>query len=488
MTKAIEAWVKRNQNHFKDSNEKNHLIEFLTHEYANKNSINFSHFQCVIKAEEWVRELNKKSNVSVGRIKEVMNFGNLKIVRLLDQDSRSWEGSLMKHCVASYTDQDELYSLRDAENIPHCTIEVKEKKIRQIKGKANGAVKPEYIAPVLKFLNEKKIKVSSNEMKNIGYQKLKTTSFFKNNFKNPEFIKLLGETYMYMNNKLILKRSFKNKEIKGLRYFCKTGQSMDALKQFFSNGIDIKKNSLSLLLLAVENKNLELVKYFVSSGINIKSKKFGRQILTRVCTSGNLEIAQVLVSNGLRVDANYYNFLYDCTYSNKLNILRFLTKESGKEILTQNKLTNGYESADLEFIKILVEKGLSQSGKNLALYYVTRSDAPEDKIMDSVAYLLSIGATHEGGLVNSIYCKNFKVAKFLIEKREGVTQYAMFMAILSQNVETIRLLMSAGLKVTLAMSKDYYLIKVSADEYKAIKSYLKTEGITLLGKFREYKK
>jgi len=153
MTKAINAWVKRNQNHFKDSNEKNHLIEFLVNKYGNKNSINFSYPQCVLKADEWVKELNQKNknNLNPGKTKVVMDFGNLKVVRLLDQDSRNWEGSQMKHCVASYTNQDELYSLRDAKDTPHCTIEVKEKSVGQIKGKANGAVKPEYIAPVLKF-------------------------------------------------------------------------------------------------------------------------------------------------------------------------------------------------------------------------------------------------------------------------------------------------------------------------------------------------
>jgi hypothetical protein len=57
----------------------------------------------------------------------------------------------MSHCVASYYGRDTvIYSLRDSNNNPHCTIEDG----NQIKGKGNGSVDPKYIDYVVKFLEK----------------------------------------------------------------------------------------------------------------------------------------------------------------------------------------------------------------------------------------------------------------------------------------------------------------------------------------------
>jgi len=94
----------------------------------------------------------------------------------------------MRHCVASYfgTETD-IYSLRDKDNVPHCTMEENQ----QIKGKGNGNINPKYISYVVAFLEEVGMKVGDNEMKNIGYVNIED---LKNDF---DFGKLYNDKYFY---------------------------------------------------------------------------------------------------------------------------------------------------------------------------------------------------------------------------------------------------------------------------------------------------
>ena len=72
----------------------------------------------------------------------------------------------MSHCVGGYYGNGkEIYSLRDKDNIPHCTME----KDQQIKGKGNGDIHPKYINYVVKFLEHVGMTVGDSEMKHLGY-------------------------------------------------------------------------------------------------------------------------------------------------------------------------------------------------------------------------------------------------------------------------------------------------------------------------------
>jgi hypothetical protein len=94
-----------------------------------------------------------------------------KFVILKSKESYEREWKLMSHCVSSYYGRDVvIYSLRDENNKPHCTIE----DWRQIKWKWNGKIDPKYIDYVVQFLNKKWMTVWENEMKNLGYFKLDT--------------------------------------------------------------------------------------------------------------------------------------------------------------------------------------------------------------------------------------------------------------------------------------------------------------------------
>jgi hypothetical protein len=92
-----------------------------------------------------------------------------KFVKLISKSCYNREWKLMSHCVASYYWRNtNIYSLRDKQNKPHCTIE----EWQQIKWKWNWKIDPKYVDYVVKFLEKLWMTVWENEMKNLWYYKL----------------------------------------------------------------------------------------------------------------------------------------------------------------------------------------------------------------------------------------------------------------------------------------------------------------------------
>lgn len=129
-------------------------------------------------AKNWIKTLsNKHAREEKGDTSLVLTLpGGFSWVKLLTANALTREGTLMKHCVASYNkkikDKDsEIFSLRDSLNHPHCTIEIAinrefkdgfilgqkfqksvTRKIKQIKGKANGLLAEKYLPFLKEFL------------------------------------------------------------------------------------------------------------------------------------------------------------------------------------------------------------------------------------------------------------------------------------------------------------------------------------------------
>ncbi len=163
-------WVIKHLKEETDITEGEHIIDFLVSDKAPKRLERATFMQMKKETEKWNAALIKKGE----HIKEeksdteiVLDFGDgFKIVKLIGKKAFEREGYLMRHCVASYYGKNaEVYSLRDKDNIPHCTIE----KDKQIKGKGNGDISQKYIHYVVKFLEHVGMKIGDNEMKHLGY-------------------------------------------------------------------------------------------------------------------------------------------------------------------------------------------------------------------------------------------------------------------------------------------------------------------------------
>lgn len=114
------------------------------------------------KSKEWLQQLHEQSSIEE-------DFEGIETVRSY-KEGYSWvrvesgkalnrEGKLMRHCVGSYaakvsSKQCVIYSLRDPNNKPHCTVEIIKNTVNQIKGFANGPIVEKYIKFVKDFIEK----------------------------------------------------------------------------------------------------------------------------------------------------------------------------------------------------------------------------------------------------------------------------------------------------------------------------------------------
>jgi hypothetical protein len=150
---------------------------------ANNNAKKWT--KTLIKNWEHIKETEQDTKI-------ILDFKDgFKIVQLVGKNAYEREGYLMRHCVASYYGKDvKIYSLRDKNNIPHCTIE----QDSQIKGKGNGHIHPKYIGYVVNFLEYTGMKVRDSEMKNLGYYNVEK---YKKYLSKDTIANLFNKKYWY---------------------------------------------------------------------------------------------------------------------------------------------------------------------------------------------------------------------------------------------------------------------------------------------------
>ena len=233
----IIEWVEKKLNKLKNINQKEfeHIIDYLISDKSPKRLDRATYTQMKNNTKKWNKTLQKKGK-SIKEISKdtqvILDFKNgFKIVKLIGKSAFEREGFLMRHCVSSYYgNEKEIYSLRDKNNNPHCTIE----KDMQIKGKGNGCIHPKYIYYVVKFLEHTGMKVRNSEMKNLGY---KNFGWLKNKLKN----KLFRGKYLYKNEKLI----FKNKKYRYIEAIYNYNEYKKCNKYTVIGTLDLRSNKLT---------------------------------------------------------------------------------------------------------------------------------------------------------------------------------------------------------------------------------------------------
>ena len=194
-----------------DQGEIEHIIDYLASDKRPKRLNKMSYEQAKSNTDKWNKSLIKKGSKIIeleSDIEVIKDFGDgFKIVKLIGKNAYEREGFLMRHCLSSYWGLDkEIYSLRDKDNMPHCTME----KDQQIKGKGNGAISPKYIDYIVSFLEDTGMEVGDREMKNLGYVNVKNikeklhkvkNSFYRDNYllKDSVFFDLEGKEYLELD-------------------------------------------------------------------------------------------------------------------------------------------------------------------------------------------------------------------------------------------------------------------------------------------------
>lgn len=183
----VKTWIstalakRLNKDPSKDNqSEIEHIIDYLNSDRAPVRLQKMSYIQAKVNTDKWLTSLQKKGRNLVDTdtdVEIVKRYkSGLRLVKLVSENSYKREGTLMGHCVASYYGKKDttIYSLRDFNNNPHCTIEILNngRDINQIKGKGNGSIHPNYIKTIIAVLKHFKLEVRDSEMGNLGYTKV----------------------------------------------------------------------------------------------------------------------------------------------------------------------------------------------------------------------------------------------------------------------------------------------------------------------------
>lgn len=176
--KTLNDWKVTTLNNYKirhnpSENEVHHVLDYLQ-AHPKLKLQRLSYPQAHIKAEAWTKALIKKNRGVKGCGKEELVIGfpdGMRFVRLIDQEAKNWEGKHMSHCVSSYVKHEQIYSLRDVNNFPSVTIEIKNNEMRQCVGKSNRAIDPKYYPYVKSFADKTKVRVAKQRelLKYLGF-------------------------------------------------------------------------------------------------------------------------------------------------------------------------------------------------------------------------------------------------------------------------------------------------------------------------------
>jgi hypothetical protein len=199
----VFCWIKNvlSKNITENSqSEIEHILDYMASQERPLRISKMSFEQAKSNTKKWNKTLQKKGkNISELEgidFKTIIDFQDgFKIIQLISENAYKKEGFLMRHCVASYFGKNtEIYSLRDNNNMPHCTIE----KNQQVKGKGNGEINEKYIDYIVQFLISKDFTVSDNEMLNLGYVNIE------------KLVDLINDNYVLFQNKYIKKSNLFN--------------------------------------------------------------------------------------------------------------------------------------------------------------------------------------------------------------------------------------------------------------------------------------
>jgi len=204
---AAESYVNKTLARVKDTNAKGkeEVSPRLRIDYLKTQEAYDTFAETLAEAQKWhdimaqKAELRKRNEAmyqaSLAGTHSVMKWDNgMEIVQLTTPKALDYESEYMGHCVGKgeydagvKNGNIEIYSLRDADGIPHATFEVRKNKdtdkeeIHQCKGKGNKAPVARYRSYVQEFVNAKDLDIIGDQ-KNIGLVKLYDTKTKKSKY------------------------------------------------------------------------------------------------------------------------------------------------------------------------------------------------------------------------------------------------------------------------------------------------------------------
>ena len=412
------------KNKHKDKKEIDRVIDYLKKEYDLSSPITEEYASLLYKTNEWVEKLNKGFKKQ-GKTELIKDFGDgITFVKLIDQDSKSYEGAYLNHCAASYTYED-LYSLRkDGE--PLYTIELdRTKGLIQVNGYKNKSIPDKYkeylwqlqlekiisfkelptMARILSYRYDKEyfdFITSNNLLEKIPNKIMSTTidgvkrnvhlisinSKFKLNKPIREINNLSNDLFLFfVNNKMcheLISFVIDNEKLdeETINKMFEYGITLNYVKDIINKGYSIRENHL---LSAINYCNIDVFK-FIYEELKIKPDW---SLIEKVSLSGRINILDYCVEKGYitieDLDASFHQ--YDTSllpgHMSPRNTYHLKKKLNEKDkLIIEECINQKIISIDNTQVELLVQK---MTRYRLDDYKTTLID--KDKMID---YLLTL--------------------------------------------------------------------------------------------------
>jgi hypothetical protein len=239
------------------------------------------------KSEQWLKTMVRKASFAEDGdgIVKVWESGEYHFVKIQSKNSLSRESNFMNHCVRGYdidrikSGEASIYSLRDDNNEPHCTIEVVKGSVKQVKGNSNKETKEIYHKAICDFLsNYLQVsfdQVSPYDLDKFGYERVVIEGenyYFQTKeaqeikellpFKNP----LLWDVIAYKKYLEELKDKVKGKfDVENIINKLTNNLSVCPLRHVYDTSYEIEVVNK---LIELQQSNSELFSYFNINTIN----------------------------------------------------------------------------------------------------------------------------------------------------------------------------------------------------------------------------
>lgn len=299
----------------KNKNDIENIIDFLNEKFATAKELRISYLDAMEQSIIWHEKTSKKIEAlsQSKNVEKILEFdNNFSLVKLLNLESRKWEGHHMGHCIATYTTNEGFYSIRDKNNIPKVTFQIYNNLINQIKGKSNSKVADKYMTMVHQAIDYFNMKIRPQELSYINYTSDFDPQFFKEYFKNITISKIGGEEYLYLGNQIELIKPFPKQSDYFFQKLCKWGFCPQAIALCLEQGIDDPSIINEGFIWACHNGDLDL------AGILFSKTKFRavqEECLQWAALKGNLTILKFLESKGANLHfKNEFIFRWACRY------------------------------------------------------------------------------------------------------------------------------------------------------------------------------
>ncbi|CAH0549306.1 unnamed protein product [Brassicogethes aeneus] len=247
-----------------------------------------------------------------------------------------------------------------------------------------------------------------------------------------------------------------------------------------SNGADINAqdiNGYSPLIFAVDNNHTKITEYLINHGadVNLRGSKDNRTALHVAGLTGNVEMANVLVSNGADINAqdiNGYSPLMFAVYKNHTETVEFLINQGADVNLRGSKdnrtaLHVAAATGNIEMSNVLVSNGADINAQDIngysPLMFAVDNNHPETAeflINQGVDVNLRGSKDNRTALHVAAATGNVKMANVLVSNGADINAqdingyWPLMFAFITNQTETAEFLINQGADVNLGGNKD----------------------------------